>query len=204
MIAEALIVQLRRELVLDREGCLQGWTTPERGVEMAELVINFEPGLIVEIGCFGGRSTIAMGLALKELGRGKLYTIDPWKRSDCLESENDANKGWWQSIDLDWVHKGAMEAFWRLGLDEYVIPIRAQSQYVHQLFTNIDMLNIDGNHAEVPSCRDVQNYVPKVRKDGIILFDDCDWETTRKAQGLILDYADCVKDGATYKIFKVR
>lgn len=195
---------IAHELRLEGGSVLQGWTTPERGVELAELVLENKPEVIVEIGCFGGRSTIAMGLALKELGRGKLYTIDPWKRSDCLEHENDANKGWWQSIDLDWVHKGAMDAFWRFGLDEYVIPIRTQSQHVSQLFDEIHMLNIDGNHAEVPSCRDVQNYVPKVRSGGIVLFDDADWDTTQKAQNLILEYADCIKDAKAYKIYRAK
>src|SRR5215831_2427342 len=123
-----IIKLVEHELRMDGQlPIMEGWTDSKRGVELAELVFDTNPEVIVEIGCFGGRSTVAMALALKEIGHGKIYTIDSWKRDDVLEGEIPANREWWEKVDLHYIHKTAMEAFWRLGLDEYVVPIRSQS-----------------------------------------------------------------------------
>ncbi len=180
----------------------EGWTTPERGIEMAELVLETKPDTIVEIGCFGARSTIAMALALRENGKGKIYTIDPWKKEAALEGENQANQDWWNSVDLHDIHKKAMEAIWRNNLDEYVIPIRAYSHHVSEFIPKINALFIDGNHSETASCRDVRNYLPKVAVNGTIWFDDSDWPSTQNALIALDTYCELVKNGGNYRLYR--
>lgn len=195
---------LERELVLDVPDCLQGWTDAKRGIEMAELVLEHRPETVVEIGCFGGRSTIALALACRENGFGKIYTIDPWKKEATLEGENEANRRWWESVDLHWVHKTAMEAFWRLNLDDWIVTIRSASQRVPHLFPEIHFLLIDGCHSEVASCRDVDLYFPMVPSGGIVWFDDADWQSTQKALSMLDCQCDLIKDGKSYRTYRKR
>lgn len=209
MISNHLKTIIERELSMSPPILCEGWTTPERGIEMAELVLETKPETIVEIGCFGARSTIAMALALRENGKGKIYTIDPWKKEAALEGENQANQAWWNSVDLHDIHKKAMEAIWRNGLDEYVTPIRTYSHFVGSIFPPIGILVIDGNHSEIASCRDVEKYIPLVKSGGLIWFDDSNWQSTQKALSLIESYAplgnrvfDLFKNGESYRIYK--
>lgn len=204
MIPSHIRATIVKELSMIPPIMCEGWTTPERGIEMAELVLETKPETIVEIGCFGARSTIAMALALRENGKGKIYTIDPWKKEAALEGENQANQQWWNSVDLHWIHKTAMEAIWRNGLDEYVIPIRTYSHLVASLFSSINLAVIDGNHSEVASCRDVQHYFPHVTVGGLVWFDDSDWPSTQKALEMLDSQCELIKNGGSYRIYKKR
>lgn len=197
-------------------GASEGWLTPERGIEMAELILEVKPKVVVEIGVFGARSLVAQALALKQNGFGKIYGIDPWKLEPAIEGENDANKQWWtKNVNLHEIHKGAMNLIWSHELDEYAVIIRAPSHFCSLLFSgddmiavrkDIDVLNIDGNHSEIASCRDVELYLPCVKSGGYVWVDDCDWDSTKKAQGLIEAQCDTVRvspDGH-YKLYRKR
>lgn len=186
---------------------LDGWTDPSRGLDLAQSVLDTQPTIIVEIGCFGARSTIALALALKEVGNSssRIYTIDPWKKEDAMEAENDQNRDWWSNkVDLHDIHRKAMEAIWSLGLDEKIVVIRAASHRVATLFSNIDLLNVDGNHSELSSCRDVNLYLPNVRAGGRIHFDDADWPSTQKALALLDAECLLVSNKGDRRIYRKR
>lgn len=195
-----------KEQILKEIPTLQGWVSAERGIEMAELIIKHRPLICVELGVFGGRSLIAQALALKQNGIGQIYGIDPWKTEAALEGESKPNQEWWsKNVDLHEIHRGTMEAIWRLGLDEWAVVIRAKSQDAADLFvTGIDYLFIDGNHSEIASVRDVNTYLPKVTSEGIIIFDDADWPSTQKALQLLNAECDLIKDSVTYRIYQKR
>lgn len=48
------------------------------GRTLYELVLDLKPKTIVEFGVLNGYSTVAMAMALEELGRGKIYGYDLW------------------------------------------------------------------------------------------------------------------------------
>jgi len=182
----------------------EGWLTPERGIEMAELVMAIQPRTVVEIGTFGGRSLISQALALKQLGKGRIYGIDSWKHADTIEGETDASaKDWWSNnVDLHAIHKLCVEAIWKFGLDAHAVLVRTQSQHCVDLFTcGIDILFIDGNHSELASCRDVVNYLPLVNANGYIWMDDADWETTQKAVSMVAEKCQLIRDHSHWKLF---
>lgn len=184
---------------------MEGWLTPERGIEMAKWIFTLKPSVVVELGVFGGRSLIAQAMALRELGHGVVYGVDPWKVEAALEGENDANRKWWsQDVPLDLVHQKAMNAVWENQLDEWAVVIRAASQHVAQLFPKIDMLFIDANHSEVASTRDVTLYLPKVSSGGIVIMDDTDWPTTESAVLLLEQQCERIKDAGNYRIYRKR
>lgn len=201
-----LPTELRDQISTEMNAITDGWTPVDRGLEMAELVVEHRPRTICELGVFGGRSFLPMALALRHIGCGTAYGIDPWWKPPCLEGENDANKEWWSSIDLDGIHQKVMNTIWRLGLEQIAIIIRARSQDVPQLFPSIDFLNIDACHSEVSSCRDAETWVPRVNSGGLIWCDDADWPSTQKMQEIILQSCDLFKEGENghYKIFRKR
>lgn len=197
--------QIRAELRMEQP-CLEGWTDAQRGIEMAELVMQVNPLCVVELGVFGGRSLIAQALAVKHLNRGVVIGVDPWRTADALEAEHvPANLDWWSKVDIHAIHRGFMEALWRLQLESHTLVIRAASQHAVRLITQpIDILTIDANHSELASCRDVELYLPRVNRGGYIHFDDCDWASTQKAQVMMEQLCETVKvspDGH-YKLYR--
>jgi predicted O-methyltransferase YrrM len=185
---------------------LEGWCSPERGCEMAELILKESPQCLVEIGVFGGRSLIAQALALQHNGKsGVIYGIDPWRVEPTLEGENEANRQWWsKNVDLEAIHRQCMNAVWQLNLGMNAVIIRSTSQEAAGLFPDdsIDVLNIDGNHSELASTRDVKVWLPKVKPGGFIWADDMDWPSTQAAKQLILGECDLLADKTNYCLFK--
>ena len=184
---------------------LIGMVTPERSLEMADYILDHRPEMIVEIGVFGGKSLIPMAMACRHNDHGHVYGIDPWRVDAALEGENEANQKWWsQNVDLEDMHRKTMKAIWDHHLDPWVTIVRAQSHTVGRLFHQIDLLNLDGNHSEIASCRDVEWYLPMVSHGGVVMFDDTDWTSTQKAVSMLMDQCDVIKDDPHYKWFKKR
>ncbi len=183
-----------------------GWTTPERGCEMAEHIIDTKAQICVDIGVFAGRSTIAMGFAARELVKSHVYGIDPWKIDSAVEGDNvEENAKWWKErANLEQMHYQTMHMIWSHRLDRWVTIIRNGSQYVHQLFPVIDFLNIDGAHSELASCRDVELYLPRLRSGGYVMFDDSDWGSTQKALGMIEKDCELINDNGKARTYRKR
>lgn len=172
------------ELLLKEIPLMEGWLTSERAVEQYFLIRKAQPEVVVEIGVFGGRSLLPKALAVKANGHGKVFGVDPWKKQDATEGSNgSANDEWWNSVDLEKMHLITMQSIWHHALDDVVVIIRAASHHIPKLFMGgIDVLDIDGNHSEKASCRDVASYLPQLNSKGFVLMDDCDWKSTEKAQ----------------------
>jgi len=180
---------------------MEGWLSADRAKEMYDLVRSVRPDSLVEIGVFGGRSLLAQAAALKDNGKGRIIGIDPWKREAALEQLDDGQSPWWMSIDLHAVHSDCMETIWNFDLDPFVTIIRSTSQDCAHMIPPIDILYIDGNHTEVASCRDVNLYLPKVKQNGYIWFDDCQWTSTQKALAMVQEACVLVKDCGDYRLY---
>ena len=195
-----------KELIHRVVPTMNGWTTAERCGEMYDLVLSVGAETLVEIGVFAGRSLISQALALKQLGRGKIYGIDPWRVESALEGETDPkNIEWWTSVsNIGKIHDECVDAVWKHQVEDFVVLIQARSQDCHQIIPPCDILYIDGNHNEACSCRDVQLYVPKVKQNGYIWFDDTDWAVTQKALKML--ERDCVlhTDSGKYRLYVKR
>lgn len=189
--------------VIEFNSTAEGWTTKERALEFAQLVIDEKPMLIVEGGVFAGGSMIPMALALKELGRGKIYGIDPWRVEAAIEAENQANQEWWtKNVDLEKMQQLSVQAIWRYDLEAHAMLLRARAENCCDLFREIDIWNCDGNHSEEASCRDVDLYLPRVKHGGLILFDDSGWQSTQKAVRMLDQACEIVKDAGTYRWYR--
>lgn len=185
---------------------MDGWTTVERGCEMAAAIIETRPEVCVDIGVFAARSTICQGFALRENNFGMVFGIDPWSPA-IAEAGDDVRESaeWWrEKSNLEAIHQQAMKAVWDHKLEPWVTMIRARSAFVVRLFPRIGFLNIDGGHSEEYSCSDVLLYLPRVITGGYVFMDDTDWPTTQKALSMIEVSCDLVNDTGKARTYRKR
>lgn len=137
-------------------------------------VIKLRSSVTIELGVWGGRSCIPLALAHREQGHGIVYAVDPWSREASIENQNEANAGWWGSVDHESVYRQFMAHLKAQGLEEYVKVIRQRSDD----FTPpdvVDFVHVDANHSD-QAIRDVERYCSKVRAGGFVFADDIKWE----------------------------
>lgn len=169
----------------------QGWCSEEKATAMYELTRSQNPRLCVEIGVFGARSLAVTAMALRDAQKdggigGVVWGIDPWTKDAALHNEMDqANREWWEKVDLDSVREAGLRRIGIDGLWPWTRVIVSKAGDAAMLFCLIDWLHIDGNHNEECSTNDVLLWAPKVRKGGYIWFDDVDWPQTQRALAIL-------------------
>lgn len=168
---------------------LHGWTTPEKGVRLAELILETQADVSVEIGVFGGRGTISMAMGHQCLGKGYVVGIDPWEVTASLEGVNDpANDEWWRTVDHDAIYEHFLTALLQHGVARQCRIMRERSDTALRLFLDesVSVLHQDGNHSEQITVAEVDMWTPKLKPGGYWISDDVDWATTQNAQTLLL------------------
>ena len=144
---------------------IQGFMIPGQEEYLFNKVKSLpEDAVIVEIGSFKGRSTVAMGYACIGTNR-KIYAIDTWDGNDSDFAERQFFETWQHNMQVN-------------GLEEYVLPLRGYSHEVlkhWQELTNdkaIDLIFIDGSHQYLDVLKDFEMSFPLVRNGGWIAFHD--------------------------------
>jgi hypothetical protein len=185
------IRDVTRELRARVEACitpLPGWTTPEKGLRLAELIVQTGPDLSVELGVFGGRGTLSMAIGHQAIGKGEVAAVDPWDVAASLDGGNaPENDEWWGKIDHEAIYRGFLDALVRCGLTRQCRVVRQRSDAAVRLFADgtVAVLHQDGNHSEQISTAEVELWAPKLSRGGYWVADDTDWTTTRRAQALL-------------------
>lgn len=169
---------------------MDGWCSTDKALALARCVIDYRPEIALEIGVYAGGSLIAIALAMKEAGIGKVIGIDPWLPAASIMGWNDANKDWWGKLDHAAIKAKCEASIVKTGVQSQVELIHATNHAAFPIIKarnlSIGILSIDGNHSPEQSCFDVTNYVPMVPSGGFIFFDDADWETTQEAIKLMM------------------
>jgi predicted O-methyltransferase YrrM len=152
-----------------------GWCSLAKGEFLVDLVLKYQPQVIVEIGVWGGRSLIPMASALKSIGQGVVYGIDPWDSNESVMwSNEEANREFWQKADHNWVLRDLVSKIEQFQLGDQIELIKSTSEKASPIY-KIGILHIDGNHAEETSYLDVTKWVPLVESGGWIILDDIHW-----------------------------
>lgn len=159
---------------------LHGWCSEYKAGILIDLIMEHRVQTIVEIGVFGGKSLIPMAFALKQNGEGMIYGVDPWSHLKSIEGMEGKHRDWWYSVDHEKILAHLTQKIVKFQLSDYIHLIQATSLDAPAI-EEIDILHIDGNHSEETSYLDVTKWVPLVKKGGMIIFDDINWETTSKA-----------------------
>lgn len=187
---------------------LRGWGGKvERPYRMAELIVEQRPKVVVEIGVFGGQSLIPQALALKVLGCGKIYGIDPYNidviKQEMAELDDEAM---WLKQDMNVVREDTLRWIRDLGLDDVVHMIRHESKDAAFIFDYmpIDILHIDGAHTEKGVMLDVDLFGLKVRIGGHIWLDDSHFPSLAPAIRKLETFCDLVEDWGGYRLYRRR
>lgn len=149
---------------------IQGWLSVGEAVELYRTTRKLlRPALVVEIGCWKGKSTycIARGLA-----DGRLVVIDPFDSSGEPGSAEAYQMTKGDRPLLDQFHENMN----RLGVAGKIETWTGYSNDFAGRLAGIDFLFIDGNHSVLGCDADFRNYAPAVKPGGFIAFHDYDPE----------------------------
>jgi len=154
---------------------IYGWCSHSKASILIDIINRMQATTIVEIGVWGGKSLVPMAYALKVLGKGKIYGIDPWDSNESIQGVmNDANRDYWGHVDHEAVFQAINQNIDRFDLRNQVELIRSTSANAAPIH-DIDILHIDGNHSDFTSYIDVTKWVPLVKPGGWIIVDDISW-----------------------------
>lgn len=115
--------------------------------------------VIVEIGAFKGKSTcfIAEGIGSKNI---QFFTIDTWRNDTMQEGRQDVYPDFLKNIEP---------------YKDKIKPLRGYSYDVRKEWPQerkIDFLWIDGDHSYEGVKRDIQDWLPLVKKNSFVCFHD--------------------------------
>lgn len=179
----------------NRRGCLftdlTGWCEDSKIAYMMDLVKSFDNPKIVEIGVWGGKSLIPMAYACTIMKSGHVYGIDPWDSKDSSEAWDKDNNNylWWSTRDHNSIYNSCLAGISKHGVEKHVTLIRKRSDQAVDDFSDesLDIIHLDGNHAEPVCYSDVCSYVPKLKQGGYWIQDDVNWPSTLKGQKALSD-----------------
>ena len=178
-----------------------GWCPKDKAVQIMNLIHAHQCQVCVEVGVLGGSSFFPMASALAFNRQGIAYAIDPWTNEACLvgyEEMDDKYHKYWGKLDLDKVMDKFIGGMRNNGLDSTYLIMRMSSAQAYPHFNDesIDFLHIDGNHSEQAALFDVTHWLPKVKKGGVICFDDAWWESTQPAIKILLEQCEIMKESS--------
>jgi glycosyltransferase involved in cell wall biosynthesis/predicted O-methyltransferase YrrM len=123
-----------------------------------------DDAVIVEIGSYKGRSTVAMGYACLGTQR-RIYCVDTWDGNDSDFADRNFFYIWKQNVQNN-------------DIEQYVVPLRGYSREILSRWnelTNgrlIDFIFIDGSHQYLDVLKDFELSFPLVKDGGWIAFHD--------------------------------
>ncbi len=183
---------------LDKAGCLIDYVD--------ELCQDFPNPVCVEIGVYGGKSTLPMALELKRHARGKLYAIDPWSNEEATKGYDGPNYDYWSTIDLNHIRGIYDTVLDSSKLRDYVTTIADTSDNAPTI-ENINLLYIDGQHTD-QAIRDANKYASQVVIGGYCIVDDVTWGDVARVPDVLESmgfvYVHSVDTAAVFKKFCTR
>lgn len=130
-----------------------------------DLIKYYEPHILVELGSFYGCSSFAFMQAIKDNRlQTQVYPVDLWKAEDTFtfhDYEQDIYNSFKEITEKEF--SDIAVTMMKMSFDE------ANKEFEQQ---SINILHIDGSHAYADVKHDFITWLPKVKKDGIILFHD--------------------------------
>lgn len=152
---------------------IPGWLTKNEGSFLYEQAKkSSKKYAILEIGSWKGRSTVCLGLGVKDGNNGTVYAVDP---------HNDTIYEWWVALEHKLSGKAKRYDNYRsflanikkAGIDDYIVPIRSTSEKAAATFNKpIAFLFIDGSHHFSHVKLDYELWFPKLMVSGTVAFHD--------------------------------
>lgn len=154
---------------------MHGWCSVPKAHTLAAMVLALRPKTVVEIGVWGGRSLIPMAMAIRELGQGKVYGIDPWSAGASEQGQiNEHDRAFWGNQNN---HELVYNDFLRqlkVNRVESVVDVQRCPSDVATVPDGIGVLHIDGNHSD-QAVKDVIKFAPLCEPGAFCVMDDIGW-----------------------------
>jgi predicted O-methyltransferase YrrM len=150
---------------LDVVMSIEGQISREEARRLIELARSTMPGrIIVEIGTYRGRSTIALAFGSLLGSANRVYAVDPH-----LEFQGVLG-GWFDPQDQEELYRNLVRA----GVGRIVAVVSLASRVVARCWAerNIGLLWIDGDHSYAAVREDYESWEPFVADGGIVAFHD--------------------------------
>lgn len=122
---------------------------------------------VVEVGSWKGKSTSVLAETIQK-HNGKVFAVDHWEGD-----EGTWNKPVAETYDIFAIFRRNMRL---LGLEDIVHPLVMASEVAFSLFADesLDLIFLDGDHKYKGFKQDLENWLPKLKKGGIICGHDCE------------------------------
>jgi len=122
--------------------------------------------ICLEIGSFEGMGSLKIIDHICSHSESKLYCVDPW---DDVYIKNDE-----RYKQFDFEHVGQYSRFiHNTASTDKIIPVRGYSNdIIPTLDIEFDFAYIDGDHSPEQVYKDAVNVLKKMKKGGVIVFDD--------------------------------
>jgi len=148
---------------LDQVDAVDGWLRLQEAELLARCVAALDPDpstQLLEIGSYKGRSTVAIGLALRSLGSPMtLTTVDPhtpYMFGDGADT-----------------YESLTRALAENGITDLVKPLRARSTEVNLDGVTLSFAFLDGMHEAAAVQADYRHVAPHLAPGAILAFHDC-------------------------------
>lgn len=148
---------------------LEGWLSRSEIALLYDTVGAADgPGAIAEVGSWKGKSTVAIGLAVRRAGRDDtVYAIDHHMGSIKHQEIISAEGSTWPAF-LDTIHAA--------DLDQTVKPLKMDSVEAAALLASqgakLKVFFLDGEHDEESVARDLEAYTPLLLPGAFVAMDD--------------------------------
>lgn len=173
---------------------------------MAYLFTYLKLKTYVEIGVYRGRSLLSVSEAVRSCG-GKAYGIDPYLEREAYEEDapeeiREIVNDFMANVGLEDIYHRLIEKIDFYDLKDNTDIIKRTSADAAKLFeeTKIGMLHIDGNHDTRCVRLDLSLYTPLVQDGGLIIIDDINWESVKRAYDEVKHQYLILMETETYTI----
>lgn len=193
---------------------IEGWCSLDKAMFLIKLVEEYSVTSHLELGVYCGRSLLPVALAIKEVCSKKsilsdIVGCDSWNLTYTTQGTPDPSRDalrdkWWSQIDHTGLFLYTINLMKKYDVHKNVRLIRLSSlEYAKCVDSNsLDMLHQDGNHSTEISLQEVELYYDKVKKGGLWVFDDTDFNSTKPAQLKLESYGyKCIHDKGSWKVY---
>ncbi len=153
---------------------IEGWFSVIDAEFVAEICEGIREGVVVELGCYAGKSTAIMAPICKKNVNSYCVVDNFWgtdPKDPATRNQRDRN--------MQGVFENNMR---KMGLLDYLEVHKIDSAASAQMFTNgaVDFCFIDADHTPEGVTRDIEAWWPKIKVGGTLGGHDYQWPGVRK------------------------
>jgi SAM-dependent methyltransferase len=175
---------------------IYGWFSKTHAREFSNIISSLENNSVwVEVGSFKGKSlSFSVVESIIKNKKIKFYAVDTWS-SDITGTQ--------MSLDTDVINGNLYNVFLKNTekIKDYFTPFKMTSIEASLKFedASVDVVYIDAMHDYDSVTKDWKAWLPKLKKNGTLIFDDCVKDNTWGVWESVIDCSNFLKIDPIYK-----